>query len=74
MTRTAARPRLAESGPSEALALSEVALPAHETSSPPITRWTKESARANADALDAVGPTDEAAALRARYGIRGAAT
>jgi hypothetical protein len=32
-------------------------------------RWTKWSARATADALDALGRTDEAKALREKYGI-----
>jgi hypothetical protein len=30
---------------------------------------TKDSARITADALDALGRADEAAALRARYGV-----
>ena len=32
--------------------------------------WTKESARVTADALDALGRTEEAKALRERYGSR----
>jgi hypothetical protein len=32
-------------------------------------RWTKDSARVTADALDALGRTEEAKALRERYGV-----
>jgi hypothetical protein len=31
--------------------------------------WTKDSARVTAEALAALGRADEAAALRARYGL-----
>jgi hypothetical protein len=31
--------------------------------------WTKDSARVTADALDALGRTEEAKALRERYGL-----
>ena len=31
--------------------------------------WTKDSARVTADALDALGRTEEAKALRERYGV-----
>jgi hypothetical protein len=31
--------------------------------------WTKDSARGTADALDALGRTEEAKALRERYGV-----
>ena len=33
--------------------------------------WTKDSARVTADALDALGRTEEAKALRERYGLAG---
>jgi hypothetical protein len=32
-------------------------------------KWTKDSARVTADALDALGRTEEAKALRERYGV-----
>jgi tetratricopeptide (TPR) repeat protein len=53
----------------EALSLGQAALKTHETTSGPNHPWTKDSARVTADALDAQSRTDEAAALRARYGI-----
>jgi hypothetical protein len=34
--------------------------------------WTKDSARVTADALDALGRTEEAKALRERYGVHAA--
>ena len=55
----------------EALWLGQVALAAHEMAPGPNHPWTKDSARVTADALDAQGNTDEAAELRARYGIDG---
>jgi tetratricopeptide (TPR) repeat protein len=55
----------------EALSLGQAALAAHEMASGPNHPWTKDSARVTADALDAQGNTDEAAELRARYGIDG---
>jgi hypothetical protein len=61
--------RLAQGAPSEALALSEAALAAHDKVLGADHPWTRESARVKADALDALGRTDEAAALRARYGL-----
>jgi tetratricopeptide (TPR) repeat protein len=64
-----ARLRLAQGAPSEALALSEAALAAHDKVLGADHPWTRESARVKADALDALGRTDEAAALRARYGL-----
>jgi hypothetical protein len=33
--------------------------------------WTNDSPRVTADALDALGRTDEAKALRERYGVAG---
>jgi tetratricopeptide (TPR) repeat protein len=53
----------------EALDLAQRALAAHALSSGPSHPWTKDSARVTADALAALGKTDEAAALRARYGL-----
>jgi len=55
--------------PAEALALGEAALATHETASGPNHPWTKNSARVTADALEALGRAEEAAALRARYGF-----
>jgi tetratricopeptide (TPR) repeat protein len=52
----------------EALALAEAALAIHATSTPDHP-WTKDSARVTADALDALGRTEEAKALRERYGV-----
>jgi tetratricopeptide (TPR) repeat protein len=53
----------------EALPLAQVALATHETASGPNHPWTKDSARVTADVLDAQSRADEAAALRARFGI-----
>jgi hypothetical protein len=53
----------------EALSFARAALATHETTSGPNHPWTKDSARVTADALDARSRTDEAAELRARYGI-----
>jgi Tfp pilus assembly protein PilF len=55
--------------PAEALAVGEAALATHETASGPNHPWTKNSARVTADALEALGRAEEAAALRARYGF-----
>ncbi len=61
--------------PGEALSVGERALAAHEAAYGPKDPWTKDSAAVTADALAALGRADEAAAVRARYGIaRGAAT
>jgi tetratricopeptide (TPR) repeat protein len=68
-----ARLRLAEDRPSAALALAEAALAAHETAFGGAHSWTQDSARTTADALDALDRADEAAAVRARYGIAGEA-
>jgi tetratricopeptide (TPR) repeat protein/transcriptional regulator with XRE-family HTH domain len=54
---------------SEALRLSQIALAAHENALGPSHSWTKDSARVTADALDALTRADEAASLRARYGL-----
>jgi tetratricopeptide (TPR) repeat protein len=55
----------------EALSLARAALATHETASGPNHPWTKDSARVTAEALDAHSRTEEAAELRARYGIDG---
>jgi hypothetical protein len=55
--------------PTEALALAQTALDAHEKLLGRHHAWTKESARVTADALDALGRTEEAKALRERYGL-----
>jgi hypothetical protein len=65
-----ARLHLTESRPMEALALSEAALAAHEEALGADHPWTKGSATVKANALDALGRADEAAAVRARYGIK----
>jgi hypothetical protein len=46
-----------------------MALATHERLNGPNHTWTKDSARITADALDALGRADEAAALREKYGI-----
>jgi tetratricopeptide (TPR) repeat protein len=53
----------------EALALARVALADHREVLGRDHAWTKDSARVTADALDALGRTDEAKALRERYGL-----
>ncbi len=53
----------------QALALGEAALAGHHKALGREHKWTKDSARVTADALDALGRADEAMALRARYGI-----
>jgi hypothetical protein len=40
-----------------------------EAEGPHTKSWTKNSARVTADALDALGRTEEAKALRERYGV-----
>lgn len=55
--------------PKKALALGEAALSTHEKTCGPNHSWTIDSARVTADALDALGRTAKANALRARYGI-----
>jgi tetratricopeptide (TPR) repeat protein len=52
-----------------ALTLSQAALAAHNKALGATHAWTNDSARVSADALDALGRTDEAKALRERYGI-----
>jgi tetratricopeptide (TPR) repeat protein len=53
----------------EALAPAQTVLAAHEKLLGRDHAWTKESARVTADALDALGRTEEAKALRERYGV-----
>ena len=55
--------------PTEAVGLSEAALAAHDKVLGRDHAWTKDSARVTADALDALGRTEEAKALRERYGL-----
>jgi hypothetical protein len=57
--------------PTEALTLGETALAAHDKVLGRDHAWTKDSARVTADALDALGRTEEAKAVRERYGITG---
>jgi hypothetical protein len=58
--------------PIEALFLAEATYAAHDKVLGRDHAWTKDSAHVTADALDALGRTDEAAALRERYGITSA--
>jgi tetratricopeptide (TPR) repeat protein len=55
--------------PTEALTLGETALTAHDKVLGRDHAWTKDSARVTADALDALGRTKKAKALRKRYGL-----
>jgi len=55
--------------PTETLTLGETALTAHDKVLGPNHVWTKDSARVTADALDALGRTEEANALREQYGV-----
>ena len=55
----------------EALALGDTALAAHDNVLGRDHAWTKDSARVTADALDALGRTEEAKTLRERYGLTG---
>jgi hypothetical protein len=64
-----ARLRLSSGNAGDALALGEAALAAHERALRPNHPWIRDSARVTADALDALGRADDAAALRARHGI-----
>jgi tetratricopeptide (TPR) repeat protein len=66
-----ARLFLALGQPTEALALGETALAARDKVLGRDHSWTKNSARVTADALDALGRTEEAKALRERYGVAG---
>ena len=54
---------------SDALTFAQSALATHEAASGLNRPWTKDSARVTADALDALGRTEEAKALRERYGV-----
>lgn len=57
---------LLDIGPgAEALAIGEAALATHQASFGANHPWTEASARVTADALDALGRTEEAASLRA---------
>jgi hypothetical protein len=62
---------LAAGQPVEALAVAESALAVFESRDGPyVNDIDVDSARVSADALDALGRTDEAKALRERYGLR----
>jgi tetratricopeptide (TPR) repeat protein len=68
--RNLARLFLAAGKPIEALALAETTLAAaHDKGLGCDHGWTKDSASVAAEALDALGRNEEAAALRGRYGI-----
>jgi tetratricopeptide (TPR) repeat protein len=66
-----ARLHLTAGESSAALALGETALAAHDKVLGHNHPWIADSARVTADALDALDRADEAAALRARYGLAG---
>ena len=70
--RNLARLLVAVHCPAEALVLGQAALAAHESALGPDHAWTVDSARVTAEALDALGRTDEADALRARYKLAAA--
>jgi hypothetical protein len=53
----------------EALPLAQTALSTHDAALGSTHPWTKDGALVTADALAALGRADEAAALRARYGL-----
>jgi len=55
--------------PTEALTFGGTALAAHDQVLGRDHAWTNDSARVTADALDALGRTEEAKALRERYGV-----
>jgi hypothetical protein len=57
--------------PTEALNLAQIALSIHDKVLGQNHDWTKDSARATADALDALGRAEEAKVLRERYGVAG---
>jgi hypothetical protein len=56
--------------PADALLMAEAALAVHATVNGPSHPWTKDSAQVTADALDALGRSEEAAALREKYGLQ----
>ena len=64
-----ARLLLGSERPAEATALGERALAAHEAVLGATHGWTRDSARVTADAYDAFGRSEEASALRRRYGL-----
>jgi len=55
--------------PTEALALGQTALAAHDKALGPTHPWTKDSSHVTADALDALGRTEEATTLWERHGV-----
>jgi tetratricopeptide (TPR) repeat protein len=57
--------------PTEALVLGEMALAAHDKALGRDHALTNDSARVTADAFDTLGRTEEAKALRERYGLAG---
>jgi tetratricopeptide (TPR) repeat protein len=62
---------LATGAQTEALAHCEKALANHDKALGRDHPWTKDSVRVTADALDALDRTEEAKALRERYGVNG---
>ena len=63
------RLHLASARPGEALPLAQAALAAHAAALGDAHPWTRASASAAAQALAALGRADEAAELRARFGV-----
>jgi hypothetical protein len=53
----------------EALTVAQSAIKTHEAAFSRNHAWTKDSARVTADALDTLGRTEEAKALREQYGV-----
>jgi hypothetical protein len=62
---------LASGQPTKALALGETALLVHDRALGPKHVFTANSASVTADALDALGRTEEAKMLREQYGLTG---
>jgi tetratricopeptide (TPR) repeat protein len=67
--RNLARLLIAADRPDEALSFGRTALAAHAAALGPDHAWTKDSAAVTAQAYDALGQSEEAEALRDRYGL-----
>jgi hypothetical protein len=66
-----ARLLVAAGDPTAALVFAETAFDAYANAFGSCHPWTKDSARVTAEALEALGRTEEAGALRERYGLTG---
>src|SRR5262249_59632625 len=64
-----ARLRLVTGAPAEAVSLGLAAVSAHDKILGSDSSWTLDSVRVTAEALHAVGRSDDAVALLARYGL-----